>query len=186
MITKQIINTIIIIVILIIIPVFCDIILKHTVRKRRHSQIIKLATDTAIKTNKSLLIFNNMTSGVIDGSYKNPPEDKNNFSGNFTEIIDKLESNSCVIVLFNVMEYVDNVQSTLDKLMDISSGDIYYTTIEQYAPRILYDYKIKQIFSKPYYKPSDNSYMQITWNNPNPSLAPIRSFYKKLTLLFKI
>lgn len=176
-------------IIIILIPLFLDYLFKLTVRKKRKMQIKFLAEIKSIETSKSLIIFNDRYHGVVinsddlvNGKLNNGEE----FTGDIVEIINQMANNSCVVVVSETLEYIDNVSSgksllsdTIDQLKLISGGDFYSINIEKNSPRVFWDYKIKNIMDKSFYLPDDS----ISWSQPNNLQTKIQTFY---SYVFKI
>lgn len=173
---KKIILILIYIIIIIFIALFLDYLFKVTIRKRRKQQIKFLAQKKALETGKPLLIFNNQYEGILQKNNENSIK----FTGNILEIIDKVDKNSCVVVVSEVLEYIDDVYKLIKQIDDISNGDYYFINLEKNSPRIWWDYKIINVMSKPYYLPSSND---ITWNSPNNLQKKVQHFY---SIVFKI
>lgn len=172
---KKIILILIYIIIIIFIALFLDYLFKITIRKRRKQQIKYLAQKKALETGKPLLIFNNQHEGIFQNN-----NDSTKFTGNILEIINKLDKNSCVVIVSQVLEYVDDVNKLIKQIDKISNGDYYFINLEKNSPRIWWDYKINNVMSKPYYLPSSND---ISWNSPNSLQKKIQQFY---SIIFKI
>ena len=172
---KKIILILIYIIIIIFIALFLDYLFKITIRKRRKQQIKYLAQKKALETGKPLLIFNNQYEGIFQNN-----NDSTKFTGNISEIINKLDKNSCVVIVSQVLEYVDDVNKLIKQIDKISNGDYYFINLEKNSPRIWWDYKINNVMSKPYYLPSSND---ISWNSPNSLQKKIQQFY---SIIFKI
>lgn len=152
---------IIYICIILLIPFFLDYLFKITVRKKRLTQIMQLAIERSKKTNKSIILFNNKNNGkVIDQSGKEEV-----FTGKINELIGQFSNNSCIIIVVNVLEYLNpgSLNKTIKQLKRVSGGDLYLVNIEKNSPKVFWDYKLKNIMDKSYYLPQES----ITWTTPN-------------------
>jgi len=157
--------------IIILIPLFLDLLFKLTVRRNRKDKIIEMATDLAHRTGKSLVIFDGPHNGSVMLQSDAPKE---TFDGKITEIIHEMADNSCVIVVSETLEYVDNLQNTIDDLKRVSGNDLYVVAIEKNSPRVFWDYNIINIMDKPYYVPMEN----IQWIAPNQLQKKIQNLYR--------
>lgn len=166
------------IIIIIMIPLFLDYLFKLTVRRKRKIQIKSLAMKKAKDTNKALLIFDNRYGGVV--SHAGDFTDKESFDGDAVEIINQMADNSCVIVVKETLEYIDDLNDFIAQLKNVSGGDLYTVNIEKNSPRVFWDYKIKNIMNKSFYLPMDT---EIQWSEPNRLQKSIQKFY---SYVFKI
>lgn len=182
--TKELVEKIIIIAIylfiLILIPIFLDYLFRITIRNKRKTKIKSLAMKQATEKNKSLVIFNNANDGIVIHSVGNQNENSEEFSGKFSEIIDNMADNSCVVVVLHTLEYLDELPSILTQLQKISGGDLYLLSMGKNSPRVFWDYKIKNILDKSFYLPSDK---EIKWTSPNTLQIKLHKFY---SLIFKV
>jgi hypothetical protein len=168
-------------IIIIMIPLFLDILFKLTVRKNRKSKIKNMAQKKSIETNKSLIIFNDRYNGIVI----NPTNPKiiEEFTGDIVEIVNQMADNSCVIVVSETLEYIGETKTdksrdsllskTIKQLKNISGNDFYCINIEKNSPRVLWDYKIKNIMDKSFYLPGD----VVEWHQPNELQIKIQKFY---------
>lgn len=163
--------------IIIMIPLFLDYLFMLTVRKKRKNQILELAKNKSLETNKPIIVFNDRYHGVvIDEKQK-----MEKFDGDIVEIINQMAENSCVIVISQTLEYIDNdkLEDTILQLNNVSGGDLYCVNIEKNSPRVFWDYKIKNIMDKSFYLPHND----ITWVKPNQLQENVQKVY---SYIFKI
>lgn len=168
-------------IIIILIPIFLDYLFRLTVRRKRKLNIMYMASKKAKETTKPLLIFNSPTEGFIKEIDKNGIVVlKEPFKGNIVEILSALKDNSFVIVVSETLEHIHDVEKTVVLLKNVSGGDMYIICTEKNSPRTMIDYKIINIFDKPFYLPSDT---ELKWSDPNDFQKRIQSFYK---VIFRI
>jgi hypothetical protein len=182
--TKELVEKIIIIAIylfiLILIPIFLDYLFRITIRNKRKTKIKSLAMKKAVEKNKSVVIFNNVNNGIVIHSIGNKNESSEEFTGSFTEIINNMADDSCVVVVLHTLEYLDELPSVLTQLQKISGGDLYLLSMGKNSPRVFWDYKIRNILDKSFYLPTDK---EIKWSSPNTLQLKLHKFY---SLIFKI
>jgi hypothetical protein len=166
-------------VILISIPLFIDYLFKITVRRKRINQVKSMAQKQANDKNKSLIIFDSTTHGVVITNTKGNIS-KEEFNGDINEIANNLANNSCVIMISEVLEYVNKPDELIKQLKIVSGDDLYIVNIEKNSPRILWDYKIKNVMDKSYYLPTDK---KLKWTQPNKLQLNTQNFY---SYIFKI
>src|ERR1700733_15264757 len=154
--TEKIILIIFYLIIVISIPLFLDILLRITVRKRRKYIMKHLAEKKTTEKNKALLIFNNRYSGIV--VYSNDDSEKaEEFTGDAEEL-----------------------EQFIQQLNRVSGGDLFIVNIEKKSPRMLWDYKIINIMDKSYYTPGN---LMIKWSKPSNLQNKIRNIYK---FIFKL
>lgn len=164
-------------VIIILIVLFLDYLFKITVRKNRKNKIMELAKIKSSETNKSIIVFNDKNNGIVintDGT-------KEAFNGDIIEISDQMSDNSCILVLSEILEYLDDVNEKsyddiINQLKLISGGDLYCANIEKNSPRVLWDYNIKNIMDKSYYLPGSD----IIRTKPNGLQIGTQNFYRQI------
>uniref|UniRef100_A0A6C0LSQ0 Uncharacterized protein n=1 Tax=viral metagenome TaxID=1070528 RepID=A0A6C0LSQ0_9ZZZZ len=177
--TEKIILIIFYLIIVISIPLFLDILLRITVRKRRKYIMKHLAEKKTTEKNKALLIFNNRYSGIV--VYSNDDSEKaEEFTGDAVEIANNMADNSCVILISETLEYVEELEQFIQQLNRVSGGDLFIVNIEKKSPRMLWDYKIINIMDKSYYTPGN---LMIKWSKPSNLQNKIRNIYK---FIFKL
>lgn len=183
---KKIIIVILYLSIIILVPLFIDYLFKLTVRKKREDNIRYLAQQKSSQTNKSLIVFINRHYGIVINV--NDPKSAEEFSGDIIEIVHQMANDSCVLVLMQVLEYIDDTIENplsifIEKLMDISGGDLYTVNIEKNSPRVFWDYKIINIMDTSFYLPEDFQNGKIKWNKTNDLQKHTQKIYSHL---FKI
>ena len=167
-------------IIIVLILLFLDYLFRITTRKNRKNKIFDLATKKSSETAKPIIIFNDRNNGVVVGKNKSDDE---KFSGDIVEIINQMADNSCVLIVSETLEYIDNdddqLVKTIKQLQLVSGGDLYCINFEKNSPRIFWDYKIKQIMNESFYLPDNN----ISWSKPNQLQIVTQRFY---SYVFKI
>ena len=163
------------VVIILMIPLFLDHLFKITVVHNKKQKIKTLAIGLAREKKKPVLIFNN-NGGVI---CRDPelPDKWESFDGDVVDIINNLANDCCVIVASETLEYVDNLPDLFSKMVDVTGGDIFIVAIGKSTPRAFWDYKIKQLFNKTYYLPSDD---HIRWSQPNLLQRRLHNIYRNV------
>lgn len=159
------------VIIIILAVIFLDILMNYTIRNNRKEKMKSLAQEKCKKTNKPLIIFDKPNHGVVVDLNGKMEE----FNGNITEIVDQLKNNSCVLLIIGVLEYIDTEKlgKTIRQFKKISGGDLYCCNLEKNAPRIFWDYKIKNVMDKSFYLPDE----QIKWEKPNDLQLNVQRFY---------
>lgn len=153
---------------ILLIPLFLDYLFHLTVRKKRRAQIMTLAEQKSQQTGKALVIFDNRFGGKVNTDGKNEV-----FSGDIEEIVQQMANNSCVIVVHNTLEYIDDPNKIIKQINDVSGGDYYIVNVEQNSPKVFYDYKIKNLMNKSFHLPGE----AIEWKDPNGLQKKIQTFY---------
>jgi len=155
-------------IIIIMIPFFLDYLFKITTRKKKNDKILKLGHELSKSSGKPLIIFyGNDTGKILDS--------EETFDGDISEIIHQMTDNSCVIICIESLEYVNDVNQTLEDLRRVSGGDLFLVSVEEKSPRAFWDYQIKNIFEKPYYLTTDRN---IKWDIPNDLQLKCQNIYK--------
>jgi hypothetical protein len=176
-------------IVLILVPLFLDYLFKMTIRARRKTNILNMARKRANDMHKSLVIFNSTTDGIVEHESldQKSARTKESFEGNFDEIIGNMADSCCVVVVSQVLEYVTDIKSTLTELQRVAGDDLYVIGIEKASPRVLWDFKLKNILNKPFYVPdtmSDGTVQsEIKWHAPNQVQRFFQKFY---SIIFKI
>mgnify|MGYP006350471621 FL=1 len=166
-----------------------DYLFTWTIRARRKSAVRELAEKNAMSKNKSMIIFSGITQGEVYHLNSNNKFKSETFKGNFLEIIDQMADNSCVIIVSYALEYVDDIEKTLEILQRVSGNDLYILSYESNSPRTFWDYKIKQILNKSYYVPNeknsiiDDNMFVVTTHKPNAIQLRLQTVYR---YLFKV
>jgi hypothetical protein len=143
---------------LVILPVAADTLYNHTVRKKRQLQAKYIALKTANDNSKSLVIFNSNNTGVLIEN-----NNVTSFDGNIFDILNDMKTNSCVVLLSFVLEYVNNPMEIYKLALRVSGGDLFMVNLEKNSLRSIWDYKLKRIMSKPYYNPNDKiAYIEVS------------------------
>lgn len=166
------------IIIILAIPLILDYVLNFTTRKNVITKILKAANIASKNSSKPLIIYNHgSTSYIVNPLNCNITI----FNKPLTNIFDILDKNSCVIVLLQYLEYIDNkiLPSLIKKINYVSGNDFFSVNISNTSPKILWDYKIKNIMHEPYYLPNDT----ISWSEPNSIQKTTQMIY---SYIFKI
>jgi len=177
---KKIFLVIIYLIIILLIPIFLDLLLKISVRKNREKQLYMMALENAKKKAQSLVVFTDRYNGFIINDVQLDKAEK--FNGDIINIVDNMIDNSCIVMVSLTLEYIDNdeLKRVIQNLMRISGGNLYILAIEKTSPRLFWDYKIKNIFDKSFYIPNGQ---KISWTFPNNLQTTTQKFY---SYLFKI
>lgn len=170
-------------IIIILIPLILAYILNITVKAKQSKKIKIMAEKKAIDTNKPLIIFSRTNGIIITYSNNGTKIKKEKFIGNIQQIAENMEKNSCVIIISETLEYIDGffdqkiresaLSKTITLLRQISGDDLYIINIDKKSPRILWDYKIKQIMCASFYLPGE----KISWIYPKKIIVDIQNFY---------
>ena len=175
----KIVTIIIYFILILMIPLFLDYLFELTIRKKRRQKIKNLAQIKSQETGKPLIVFNDKNNGVVFTNENwNKGED---FTGDIVQLINEMADNSCVIIVSETLEYIDDTLliDTINTIKYVSGNDIYAINIEKNSPRIFWDYKIKNIMDESFYLPGDD----ITWKKPNNLQIKIQNFY---SIIFKV
>jgi hypothetical protein len=167
------------IIILFMIPLFIDYLFRITIRKKRQNQIRDLAMDRAQKKGKSLIIFNGPDRGVVY-HLDDKKDTSEEFEGNIDEIINHMSLDSSVMIVSETLEYVPDIQKTVDTLLKVTGGNLYVVGVEKNSPHVLWNYKIINILDEPYYLPESNN---IKWSPPNKIQTTIQRIYSYMFVL---
>lgn len=172
--------------IILLVPLFLDVLLKKTVREKRFNDIFNIAKNNAIKKKKSLIVFNGTNDGAVYQFDKTANCTKSDFKGNFNQIINQLEFDSCVILICYTLEYIEDFQSTIKTLLQVSGNDLYTINFENKSFRVWWDYKMINILNTSYLMPKDfvnKLNNQIKFTSPSQLQINTQELYK---ILFKI
>lgn len=169
---------IIYLIIIILIPIFLYYLFKLTVDNKKKDEILNLAKQKSIQIGKPLIVFNGRSNGLVIN-----PEDKSSekFEGDIIDIINQMADNSGVILLLNVLEYIDDesIKILVAQLKNVSGGNLYSVNISKNSPLTILDHKIINLMDKPYYLPGES----ITWSKSNQFQKILQKFY---SVVFKI
>ena len=201
--TSKILLVIFYLIIIICIPLLLGLLLKYTVCDTRIKNIKQLAYQKALETKKPLIIFNTRYHGtVIELSQESKRVETNKFDGDLVEIVDHLADNSSVMLISGIFEYMqDNteLQKLIYNLKKVTGGDLYVINVGSHSPQIIFDYKLKNIMTKPFYLPdrinvkgniiessknnNNNNNNTISWTHPNNLQLKLQNIY---SYVFKI
>jgi DNA-directed RNA polymerase subunit H (RpoH/RPB5) len=131
-----------------------------------------LAEKKANEKNKALLIFNDRYNGIVVYHDDDKAEE---FTGDAVEIVNNMADNSCVVLISETLEYIEELKQFIEQLKRISENDLFIVNIEKKSPRTLWDYKIINIMDKSYYT-SNN--LTIKWSKPSNLQNNIRNIYE--------
>ncbi|AFX92419.1 hypothetical protein CE11_00392 [Megavirus courdo11] len=171
----QILLIIIYIILILSIPFFLDYYLQSKKIKCIQESVLKDAKKLSSNNNKPLIVFNNREQGfVID---KNQTEQ---FSGNIEDILPELADNSCILILYEILEYVDDPENIITNTRRVSGDNYFIINITNNSPKTYWDYRIKNIMSKSQYH-NDNT---ITYNKLSNIQKKTQNIYRYLFKLF--
>ncbi|AVG46108.1 hypothetical protein [Acanthamoeba polyphaga mimivirus] len=171
----QILLIIIYIILILSIPFFLDYYLQSKKIKCIQESVLKDAKKLSSNNNKPLIVFNNREQGfVID---KNQTEQ---FSGNIEDILPELADNSCILILYEILEYVDDPENIITNTRRVSGDNYFIINITNNSPKTYWDYRIKNIMSKSQYH-NDNT---ITYNKLSNIQKKTQYIYRYLFKLF--
>jgi hypothetical protein len=168
------------VIIILSIPLFIDLLFKLTIRRKRKNILLHKALSRSKKTNKPLIIFNNYNEGFIIKTTNNERNEEK-IDDNIEQLLPKLKDNSCVLLISETLEYVDNVDQLIKETIRVSNFDLYISNFEKKSLRFYYDPYIKQIMDKPYYM---GKYVDIKWASISPIQSKIRNVYKHVLKIF--
>lgn len=169
------------IIIIILIPLFVDYLFKITVRRKRNDEMINTASNMATNVKKPLVVFNGRYNGLVNNEpWKTSFNESDKFPGDIIDIIPEMADNSCVIVVSESLEYVDDIPELLQQLKRVSGNKLYIVCVEKNSPRAFWDYQIKHVMENTHYLPNDN---KIKWDKPNDLQLKIQYLYAQI---FKI
>lgn len=173
-------------IVLFAIPLILDYMLEITTRQNRKNIIKSMALQKSQEKNKPLIIFNK-NKGIIyprfDKQTDKQTDKIENFGADLIDTIHQIADNSCVLVVNGSLEYIDKtqIQDLLNKMIDVSGGDLYLTNIESSSPRVFCDPRVKNIMSKSFYLPSTLD--SISWSELSAQQSKIQSIYFTLQKL---
>jgi hypothetical protein len=160
------------ILILILIPLFLELLLRYTNGRKTKQLIYSMAQDKAGELSQPLIVFNSPTEGFIW-------EDKkaNVFTGGIVEIVKLLNDSSSVIMVSETLEYLptDELQPLIKDLVRASGGNLYVVSVDKNSPRIYYDYKIVNVISDSFNLP-DSTIKYLPLNGVQENLHKFYSY----------
>jgi hypothetical protein len=160
-------------IIIILIPIFLDILFRITIRRKRKTSLLHKAIQRSKETKKPLLIFNNPNDGYL----KNISGDTIKLDTNITETIKSLKDDYCVILISETLEYVNNPNELIKELKRVSNDDIYVNNFEKKSLRFYFDNNIINIMDKPYYMGTNCNEHSINWSKPSKFMKKSSNFY---------
>lgn len=148
---------VIIILIIIMVPLFCDIVFRISVRRERRTVSYYKALQMSRRKKRSLVIFTSPTSGIMipKDRVEDARPDGEEFEGDIDEIISNLKYKSCVILLIEVLEYLDDPQKIWNNILDITGDRAFSSNLELKSPKFIFDYRLKHMMPKPYFTKND-------------------------------
>ncbi|ANB50496.1 hypothetical protein [Powai lake megavirus] len=171
----QILLIVIYIILILSIPFFLDYYLQSKKIKCIQESILKDAKHISSENNKPLIVFNNREQGFV---INNNQIEK--FTGNIENILPELADNSCVLVLYEILEYIDEPENIIIDAKRVSGDNYLIINIINNTPRTYWDYRIKNIMNKPYYS-KDND---IVYNKSSNIQKKTQNIYRYLFSLF--
>jgi hypothetical protein len=115
-------------------------------RRQRRRDVFNLAQHRAAQTGKQLIVVGDPDAGVVNrfigrdydcgtlcidamGCLKCD----NQITGRLEDVLPTMESNSAVIYVSAVLEYVDNIDQVVAELQRVSGGDVFVVTVEPWT-----------------------------------------------------
>lgn len=169
------ISIIIIICIIILLPLVLDYVSKKIYRERRIDSLIYDVRLLAKEKMKPIILFTDLNVGyIIDPRSKAPVS----ISENLFDTLDKLSDDECFILLVEVLEYVppEMLKITVDKINRVSGGNFFMFNHSKGSLRMIWDYKVKNLFASQTYSPND----RIQWAHPSDLQTKITGAYKNI------
>lgn len=169
---------IIFVVLLCIIIIFLPMLLDYLDKKLHKDRIIDKSfyqiRDYAKIKMKPMIIFTSFDTGYIIDPRNTTVQLVN---GHIMDLILNLSDDSCVVLLIYVLEYIptDKLKKVLNKLVQISGGDLYTINLDKSSPRIYWDPMVKNVMENAKYYPQD----RIQWSLPNKFQLTLQSIYSK-------
>jgi len=160
------------VIIILIIFLLLDFLFKMTIRKRKWKQIYFLANKLSQIKRKPIMIIYDTNNALIEPNKK--------IQGDIVNIITRLPSNKYILIVSQLLEYVDEPKKVIYHCKRISGDDVYFINIENTSPRIWWDYKIKNIMNAPFYLPYETN---IKWINKSNKQKKVHKIY---AIIFKI
>ncbi|AZL89471.1 hypothetical protein QKC54_gp0352 [Megavirus baoshan] len=171
----QILLIVIYIILILSIPFFLDYYLQSKKIKCIQESILKDAKKLSEDNDKPLIIFNNQEQGfVID---KNQIEQ---FTGNIEDVLPELADNSCVLILYEILEYIDDPENIITNTRRVSGDNYIIINMTNNSPKTYWDHRIKNIMNKPQYNKDDN----IIYNKLSNIQKKTQNIYRYLFTLF--
>lgn len=162
-------------------PLFLDIVFRISVRRKRRSEAFFKALQMARRKNRPLLIFTSPNTGLHISKleiYNDRPQGEE-FTGNIYDVISNLKTKSAIILLIEVLEYIDEPEFIWNKLLEISNNRIFSSNLETKSPKFWFDYRIKNIMNKTFYNKND----KIIYSPTSELQKNISRFYQNIFLI---
>jgi hypothetical protein len=164
------------ILIIILIPLFIELILRYTNGHKTKQLIYNMALEKAKLLKKPLIVFNNPNDGFIVDHNKD-----SNFKGDIYEIVSLLNDDSVVILISETLEYIpsDMIEKLINEILRATGNNLYIVSIDHNSPRVYCDYKIINVINTPFNLPNSLvKYHSIT--------EPVKKIHNFYSYVFKI
>ncbi|AGF85445.1 hypothetical protein QJ854_gp337 [Moumouvirus goulette] len=166
--------------IIISIPLFLDFILSRMKQKCLHKTLLKEIKKKSSKLNKPIIFFQGKNSGIIIDN-----DQIESFDGDIVNISKELDDNSCVVILYEVLEYIDDpdniiIKDLVSNIVRISGGNYHIININKNYPKIYCDFNILNIMDKDIYKSGD----KISFYKPSKIQQKIQYIYRYFFKIF--
>jgi hypothetical protein len=170
---------IIILIILLFLPLFCDVIFRVSVRRQRRSMAYHKSLQMARRKHRPLIIFTSIDSGMIipESQLFNEHPKSEPFTGDIYEIISKMKHRSAVILLVEILEYVDNPQQLWTTILNVTGSRAFSSNLETKSPKFWFDYRLKHSLHKTFYTKTDKF---IISKPVTGSKKTVSEFYQKI------
>jgi len=169
---------ILILLTIIIIPIFLDIVMRISVRHKKRTSIYFKSLQKARRKNKPLLILSYDYNILIkENELNNDRPIGEKINEDVITVLSKMKDNSVIICVIEILEYYDNPNEIWQEINRVSGGKMYSFNLDKMAPKLMFDYRIKNVMNKEYYNSDD---MIIETNKLKPYQLKSQEFYKKI------
>jgi len=174
------------IIIIILIPLFLELLLQYTNGRKSKQLIYQLALNKAKELKQPLLIFNSTNEGYFINTYASNCDGKTagtaTFNGPIQEIVPLLNDKSVVIMLSDVLEYIptESLPKLIADLLKASDNNLYVVSVDTNSPRIYYDYKITNVMTDSFNLPNGNPIKYVPINSVQQKL---HQFYQYVFMI---
>ncbi|AGC01844.1 hypothetical protein H012_gp619 [Acanthamoeba polyphaga moumouvirus] len=159
--------------IIISIPLFLDYILSN-MKKNCTQKIFSQAKKKSNELNKPIILFQDKNHGIIINN-----NEIESFDGDIVNICKELDDSSCILILYEVLEYINDpddifIKDLVHNIKRISGDDFYIININKHSPKIYLDHNILNIMDKDIYQFED----KISYRNPSKIEQKIQNIYR--------